>query len=106
MSPQELLVGNTATEQCSSSQVTVDYDVAYDVELRGYGISAAQLSGLGERCQGYDLIVSLSGPGGATLAEMTTVVDGEEMRIEVPAGTPVSAEQLAGVAVVLRGAEV
>jgi hypothetical protein len=106
MSPQELLVGNTTAEQCSSSQVTVDYDVAYDAELKGYGISAAQLSGLDERCQGYDLIVSLSGPGGATLAEMTTVVDGAEMRVEVPAATPVSAEQLAGVAVVLRGAEV
>ena len=103
MDPMELLVGSTTAEQCNSSQVTVDYDVAYDAGLKGYGISAAQLSGLDERCQGYDLIVSLSGPGGATLAEMTAVVSGAEMLVQVPVGTPVAAEQLTGVSVVLKG---
>jgi len=103
--PQELFVGNETAEQCSSSAVTVDYDVAYDAALSGYGITAAHLSGLDERCLGYDVIVSLNGSGGTRLAELTAVVDGEEMRVEVPAATPVSAEHLAGVAVVLKSAE-
>ena len=103
--PFEILIGNEATAACSSSQISVDYDVAYDAALRGYGVTAAQLSGLDERCEGWDVIVSLSGPGGAVLAEMTAVVAGEEMRVEVPSATPVAAEHLAGVAVVLRGAE-
>jgi len=102
-SAKEILIGSSTAEQCNSSQVTVDYDVAYDAALKGYGVSAAQLSGLDERCQGYDLIVSLSGAGGATLAEMTTVVSGVEMLVQVPAGTPVAAEQLTGVSVVLKG---
>ena len=100
-----ILVGASETTQCNSSQVSVDYDVAYDATLMGYGVTAALLSGLDARCEGWDVTVSLNGPGGATLAEMTTVVAGEQVRVEVPAGSPVAAEQLAGVAVVLNGAE-
>ena len=103
--PQEIFIGGDAAEQCSSSQVNVDYDVAYSAALRGYGVAAAQLSGLDEQCQGYQVTVSLSGPGGAQLAEMTAVVNGEQMRLEVPAQTAVSAEHLTGVSVVLRSAE-
>lgn len=98
-----LLVGDDGAQACGSSTVEVDYDVTYDVDLGGYGVSAAQLSGLDERCQGYDVIVSLNGPGGASLAEMTSVVEATQMRVAVPAGTPVAAEQLTGVSVVLRG---
>ena len=103
--PLEILVGGGDTAQCSSSQVSVDYDVAYDATLMGYGVTAALLSGLDVRCEGWDVTVSLNGPGGATLAEMTTVVAGDQVRVEVPAGSPVAAEHLAGVAVVLSGAE-
>lgn len=102
---QELLVGSSTAEGCSSSQVEVDYDVAYDAALQGYGVSAARLSGLDERCQGYDVVVTLSGPGGAALAEMTAAAHGPEMRVVVPAGTPVGAEQLTGVSVVLSAGE-
>jgi hypothetical protein len=98
-----LLVGDSGSDACGSSPVDVEYDVAYDVDLGGYGVSAARLSGLDERCQGYLLTVSLNGPGGATLAEMTTEVEAAQMRVAVPAETPVSAEQLTGVSVVLRG---
>jgi hypothetical protein len=106
MSPQQIFVGGgDAAEQCSSSQIDVDYDVAYDASLAGYGVIAAQLSGLDEECEGYDVIVSLSGPGGATLAEMTAAVSGTQMRVEVPADAPVSAEQLTGVSVVLSSVE-
>ena len=100
-SVKEILIGSSTAEQCSSSAVEVDYEVAYDAALKGYGVSAAQLSGLDAQCQGYDVIVSLSGPGGATLAEMTAVVSGVEMLVQVPVGTPVAAEQLTGVSVVL-----
>lgn len=101
---QDILIGDDAAAQCSSSQVTVDYDVAYDAALQGYGVSAARLSGLGERCQGYDVVVTLSGPGGAPLAEMTAVVASSEMDVVVPAETPVGADQLTGVSVVLKEA--
>ena len=104
LDPRELFVGSSAAEQCGSSAITVDYDVAYDATLRGYGVSATQLSGLDVRCQGYELIVSLSGPGGASLAEMTAVVDGEQMRVAVPVETPVAVEDLTGVSVVLLSA--
>lgn len=103
--PFEIFVGGGETAQCGSSDVAVDYDVAYDATLMGYGVTAARLSGLDARCEGWDVTVSLNGPGGATLAEMTTVVDGEQVLVEVPAGTPVAAEHVAGVAVVLTGAE-
>lgn len=98
-----LLIGESGSEACGSSTVEVDYEVAYDADLGGYGVSATQLSGLDERCQGYEVIVSLNGPGGAPLAEMASVVEATQMRVAVPAGTPVSAEQLTGVSVVLRG---
>lgn len=102
---QAILIGSGTAEQCGSSQVQIDYDVAYDAALQGYGVSAARLSGLDERCQGYDVVVSLSGPGGAALAEMTAVVDASQMRVVVPAATPVAAEQLTGVSIVLVEAE-
>lgn len=97
-----LLVGDSGSGACGSTPIDVDYDVAYDRDLGGFGVSAARLSGLDERCQGYLLTVSLNGPGGATLAEMTTKVEATQMRVAVPAATPVSAEQLTGVSVVLR----
>ena len=97
----EVLIGDAQAEQCSSSAVEVSYDVAYVAAVQGYGVSEARLAGLDERCEGYDVVVTLSGPGGAPLAQLTAVVDGEEMVVAVPAGTPVSAEQLTGVSVVL-----
>lgn len=106
MSPQEIFIGGSAAEQCNPGEVAVDYDVAYDATLGGYGIAAAQLSGLDEQCEGFEITVSLNGPGGATLAEMTTAVSGSTMRVEVPAASPVAAEQLTGVSVVLRSVEV
>jgi hypothetical protein len=102
---EQILIGDDTAEQCSSAQVQIDYDVAYDAALQGYGVSAARLSGLGEHCQGYDLVVTLSGPGGASLAEMTAVVASDRMDVVVPALTPVGADQLTGVSVVLREAE-
>ena len=101
---EQILIGSSTAEQCNSSQISINYEVAYDAVLKGFGVSAAQLSGLDERCQGYEITVSLSGPGGVALAEMTAAVDGHEMRIAVPVATPVAAEQLAGVAVVLASA--
>ena len=102
-SAREILIGSSTAEQCGSSAVEVDYEVAYDAALTCYGVTGAQLSGLDEQCMGYDVIVSLSGPGGATLAEMAAVVSGAEMLVQVPVGTPVAAEQLTGVSVVLKG---
>lgn len=98
----QILVGDAAADACSSSQVEINYDVAYDAALQGYGVDAAQLSGLSERCQGYDVVVTLSGPGGVALAEVTAVVDASDMRVVVPVETPVAAEQLTGVSIVLR----
>lgn len=98
----ELFIGAADAQACGSSSVEVDYDLAYDVDLAGYGVSAARLSGLDEHCLGYDAVVSLNGPGGVRLAEMTAEVDATQMRVAVPAGTPVSAEQLTGVSVVLE----
>lgn len=102
----EVLVASTTTQLCSSSDVHIDYDVAYVAALQGYGVSAARLSGLDERCQGYDAVVSLSGPGGALLAEASAVVDGTDMTVVVPAETPVAADELTGVSLVLTVAEV
>lgn len=100
----EILVGGDEGQGCSSSVVGIDYDVAYDAALQGYGVSAARLSGLGAECQGDDVVVTLSGPGGVALAEVTAVVGASEMT--VPVETPVPAEQLTGVSIVLRDAEV
>ena len=75
----------------------------YVGRARVCGLDWATLSGLDERCQGFDVVVSLNGPGGVLLAEMTSAVEATRMRVAVPVGTPVAAEQLTGVSVVLRG---
>lgn len=97
----DILVGSSAAERCGSGQVEIDYDVAYDVALHGYGVTAVRLSGLAEQCQGRDVVVTLSGPGGVTLTELSSVVGASQERVVVPAGTPVAAEQLTGVSIVL-----
>jgi len=99
-----VLVGGLATDACSTSPVAIDYDTAYDFALQGYGVSAARLSGLDERCHGYDVVVTLNGPGGVPLATMSGQVEATQIRVAVPAATPVSAEQLTGVSVVLSRA--
>ena len=96
----EILVGDSRAEQCSESAVRVDYDVTYVTELQAYGVGTTRLSGLGDECQGYDVVVTLSGPGGAPLGEAVAVVTGSEMELALPSA--VSAEQLTGVSVVLR----
>ena len=101
---QQILIGVDELQGCSSSQMVVDYDVAYDAALQGYGVSAARLSGLDASCQGRDVVVTLSGPGGVPLTELSAVIDASEMTIAVPALTPVAAEQLTGVSIVLRDA--
>lgn len=100
---QQILVGDQGAQACGASAVQVDYDVIYVAELGGYGVGAAQLSGLDAQCVGYDVVVTLSGPGGVALAEVAAVVDGERMSVPVPVA--VSAEQLTGVSVVLEAAE-
>lgn len=101
---ENILVGNDGATDCSTAPITIDYDVAYDAALRGYAVSAARLSGLDEHCAGYDAIVTLQGPGGDPLAELSDVVDGSDMRLVVPAGSPVSAAGLTGVSLVLKEA--
>ena len=96
-----ILVGGSSDDGCGRSQVTIDYDTAYVVDLHGYGVSAARLSGLDERCHGYDVVVTLNGPGGVPLATLSGQVDAARLRVAVPAGSPVSAELLTGVSVVL-----
>lgn len=103
---QQILVGQDETQGCDSSEVGVEYDVAYDAALQGYGVSAARLSGLDAACQGHDVVVTLSGPGGVALAEVTAVVAGSQMTVSVPAVSPVPAEQLTGVSVALSDVEV
>ncbi len=99
-----ILIGNDGATQCSTAPVTIDYDVAYDAALRGHAVSAARLSGLDEHCAGYEAVVTLQGPAGAPLAELTGVVDGSDLRLVVPAGSPVGAEGLTGVSLVLKEA--
>ena len=99
-----ILVGGSTDDGCGRSQVAIDYDTAYDVDLHGYGVSAARLSGLDERCHGYDIVVTLNGPGGVPLATLSGQVDATRVRVVVPASSPVSAEQLTGVSVVLSRA--
>ncbi len=96
-----ILVGGTSDGGCGASQVAVDYDTTYDIDLHGYGVSAARLSGLDERCHGYDVVVTLNGPGGVPLARLSGQVEATQIRVAVPASTPVPAEQLTGVSVVL-----
>lgn len=103
---QEILLGADELQGCSPSEVGIDYDVAYDAALQGYGVSAARLSGLDAACQGRDVVVTLSGPGGVPLAEVSAVIGASEMTLAVPAGSPVAAEQLTGVSIVLGDAEV
>ena len=98
-----LLVGEQGAPGCSSSVVDVGYDVEYDADLGGFGVVGVWLSGLDERCQGYDAIVSLKGSGGTRLAEMTVQIEATRMRVAVPAEQPVLAEQLTGVSLVLGG---
>jgi hypothetical protein len=101
--PHPVLFGaDTDVESCGTSAIKVDYEIAYDQSLRGYGVSAALLSGLDEHCEGRDVVVSLDGPGGVPLAEMTAQVTSTRMRVGTPVGTPVAVEQLTGVSVVLR----
>lgn len=101
----QILIGEGVLQGCSSSSVEIDYDVAYDAALQGYGVSAARLSGLDAACQGQDVVVTLSGPGGVPLAELSAVVGASEMTVAVPAQTPVAAEQLTGVSIVLSDVE-
>ncbi|HWS58988.1 MAG TPA: hypothetical protein VN257_10640 [Actinotalea sp.] len=100
-----LFLGSDAARACGASRVHVECEVEYDSDLQGYGVSAARLSGLDQRCQGYDVVVSLNGPGGVPLAELSAAVEATRLRVVVPAGTPVPAERLTGVSVVLRGPE-
>ncbi|MCU1431800.1 MAG: hypothetical protein JWP95_905 [Actinotalea sp.] len=100
---QQILVGDQGSQACGGSAVRVDYDVAYVAELGGYGIGAADVSGLDARCVGYDVVVTLSGPGGVALAEVTAVVDAGQMSVVLP--VPVAAQELTGVSVVLREAQ-
>lgn len=101
--PAQVLVGSPTTEACGASTVVIDYDVAYVAELYGHGVSAVRLSGLDARCQGHDAVVTLNGPEGAPLAEMSVTVTGGDARLVVPAETPVAAAGLTGVSLVLRG---
>ena len=96
-----ILVGGSSDDGCGTSQIAIDYDTAYDVDLHGYGVSAARLSGLDERCHGYDIVVTLNGPGGVPLATLSGQVDATQVRVAVPAISPVSAELLTGVSIVL-----
>ncbi|WP_182113070.1 MULTISPECIES: hypothetical protein [unclassified Actinotalea] len=98
---QQVLVGEDGVQGCSSSQIEVRYDVAYDAALQGYGVSGARLSGLDTACEGHDVVVTLSGPGGVALAELSAVIGASETTVPVPANVPVPAEELTGVSVVL-----
>lgn len=100
--PEDLLVGTSDATACSEALVTVDYDVAYSPTLGGYAVTAAHVSGLDPQCAGT-LTVSLTGPRGAPLLELSSPVAAATATLAVPPGTPVRAEAVFGVSVALSG---
>ena len=53
-----------------------------------------------------NLYISAEPVGAIPLAEVSAVIGASEMTLAVPAGSPVAAEQLTGVSIVLGDAEV
>lgn len=100
--PDNVLVGSAEASACSQALVTVDYDVAYSPEAGGYAVTAAHVSGLDPTCA-TTVTVSLTGPNGAALLELTSPVVAATATLAIPRGTPVRAEAVSGVSVVLSG---
>lgn len=99
--PADVLVGASQTSSCASSHVLVDYDVAYSTDAGGYTVDAVTVTGLGEGCLGADLTVTVTGPNGAPLLELSSPVAAATATLAVPPGTLVRAEAISGVSVVL-----
>ena len=98
---QSVVVGAGAVDRCSSEAVNVKYILGYVAEIGGYGVTAVDLTGMAAQCVGRDVDVTLTGADWAPLAALTARVTASEMRLDVPAAAPVSAEKLTGVSMVI-----
>lgn len=97
----DVLIGDGSTSACSSSQVRVDYAVAYSPAAVGYAVTTATVTGLDPGCAGSQLTVTVADAAGAPLTEVTATVDGTALVIPVVDVVP--AEDVVGVSVVVAG---
>jgi hypothetical protein len=86
---------------CDTDGVTVEYTTAFS--NGAYRVTAVDLSDIDEACEGQNLTVTLFDGPNASLAEKSGAVGGATQTLTL--GTPVDAEDVNGVAVVISGDE-
>lgn len=93
---------NTVVAACQTGTMNASYTPTYSAALPGYVVTTVTVNGLGASCYGKTFKVTLSGPGNASLAEVTgtTPTTGSSFSATF-AG--VNAANVTGVAVVIAG---
>ena len=84
---------------CDTDGVGVDYTTAYS--NGAYRVTAVKLSGIAAACSGQDVTVTLFDGSDASLAEKAGANSGATQTLTL--ASPVSAEAVKGVAVVIAG---
>jgi hypothetical protein len=98
---QSLGAGSGGVGQCSSQGIDVGYGVGYSEKVGGFAVTSVTLTGISAECVGRHVAVALAGSDGKPMASVKGQVSGADTTITVPVSTPVSAEQLGGVSVVI-----
>ncbi|RYV51247.1 hypothetical protein [Pengzhenrongella frigida] len=100
-----LLVGlnGSSTTGCLVGEFTVGYVVDYVTDLDGYGVTGAELTGMGAECEGRTVQVSFTADDGALLAKASALISTPRTAVVLAEPAAIDASQVAGVSVAVVG---
>lgn len=98
---RSLGAGNAAVSACHTA-ATVSYTTSYSAALPGYKVATAPVT-TAASCSGQAYKVTLTGAGGASLGEVTGVLNGSGSATPDFSASNISAALVTGVAVTVTG---
>lgn len=92
-----------ATRATGCADLSVGYVVDYVPALRGYGVTGAELTGMGAGCEGRTVLVTFTADDGSLLAQTRALLASPRTAVVLAEQAALDASRVAGVSVAVLG---
>ena len=96
-------LNGAATTGCLVGEFRMGYVVDYVADFRGYGVTGAELTGMGAGCEGRTVLVTFTSDDGSLLAKASALVAAPRTAVVLADPAAIDASRVAGVSVAVLG---
>jgi hypothetical protein len=96
--------GDSIVASCDTDGLTADYTAVYSATANAYEVTTVELGGVAVACNTQQVQITLSGAANSSLNETTATVNAVSGAQTITLSTPVSAQSVTGLHVVISPA--